>query len=100
MTNEEAIRLLEDMYIYRTRKIPARYKPTKEALKVAIEALQERKTGKWIKACDCKVLTNGSLKDTYTVCSCCGVKAFEDTTFGLILTPYCPYCGAKMEVDE
>lgn len=42
MTNEEAVRLLEDMYIYRTRKIPSRYKPTKEALKMAIEALKEK----------------------------------------------------------
>ena len=40
MTNEEAARLLEDMYIYRTRKIPSRYKPTKEALKVAVEVLK------------------------------------------------------------
>lgn len=40
MTNEAAVRLLEDMYIYRTRKIPTRYKPTKEALKMAVEALQ------------------------------------------------------------
>lgn len=32
-------------------------------------------------------------------CSVCKSKGFTDSDFGFIATPYCPNCGAKMEVD-
>ena len=53
-----------------------------EALNVAIEALeQEPKRGKWIEI------------DEYSECSCCGAESCG-------ATPFCPYCGARMESDE
>ena len=32
-------------------------------------------------------------------CSVCKRKGFSDSDFGFIATPYCPNCGAKMEVE-
>ncbi len=32
-------------------------------------------------------------------CSVCKSKGFSDSDFGFIATPYCPNCGAKMEVE-
>ena len=54
------------------------------AIDTAIEALKERKSGKWI-------------KDIYgnVVCSECKRKPICGN-----LTAYCPHCGAKMEVDD
>ena len=31
-------------------------------------------------------------------CSVCKSEGFSDSDFGFIATPYCPNCGAKMEV--
>ena len=65
--------------------------------KVAIEALRklpsvepERKTGKWI----------GEERWCLPKCSVCGASCFGEHGFDAIKTPYCPNCGAKMEVEE
>lgn len=61
------------------------------AIRTAVMALQERKTGKWIVENDCEGKTRT------LICPFCewksGKYAWEDYK-------YCPDCGAKMEVDE
>jgi hypothetical protein len=32
-------------------------------------------------------------------CSVCKSEGFSDSDFGFIATPYCPNCGAEMEVE-
>ena len=49
----------------------------------------ERKTGKWI----------GEQQWCLPKCSICGASCFGLHGFDAIKTPYCPTCGAKMEVD-
>ena len=68
---------------------------TIEAIDMAIEALQKRKTGKWI-----ITARNG------TLCSECksGLRKMP-MLFGNPLFKYCPFCGLKIEgamteVDE
>ena len=65
-----------------------------EGFKVGYETakkeLQERKTGKWV-------------KDEYGTdhCSCCDyIPAYDTAIDDIYYSPYCPNCGAKMEVDE
>lgn len=81
MTNEEAIAILDT--------IPTIGEQV-DALEMAIEALQERKTGHWI-----ITARNGVL------CSECksGTRRMP-MLFGKPLYKYCPFCGLKMEVDE
>lgn len=54
-----------------------------EAIEMAIEALQERDTGKW----------EHTHNFTWS-CSNCGYRTTDKWW------NYCPKCGAKMEVDE
>ena len=58
-----------------------------EAVDMAIKALEEQKTGTWLIA----------EKDRYIVhsvrCSVCGYCISW-------MANYCPYCGAKMEVEQ
>ena len=49
----------------------------------------ERKTGKWI----------SEQSWCLPKCSICGASCFGLHGFDAIKTPYCPTCGAKMEVD-
>ena len=64
----------------------------KEALEMAIKALENQKTGKWI-------------GDWFSPkCSVCGKKPLYERYYGvdgeetsLLKSSYCPYCGAKME---
>lgn len=59
------------------------------ALQEAI-ARQERKMGKWEKD------ENGTDR-----CSCCKyIPAYDTAIDDIYYSPYCPNCGAKMEVDE
>ena len=32
-------------------------------------------------------------------CSVCKSEGFSDSNFGFVATPYCPNCGAEMEVE-
>ena len=60
------------------------------AINMAIEALQERKTGKWIR------VDSNTFK-----CSKCGnFLNFRGLNAGRGDANYCPNCGAKMEVGE
>lgn len=97
MTNEEAIGHLLTIIVYSEND--GYTDKAREALNNAIEALQERKTGKWIRN-DCQpVQPAGYL--TYH-CSVCG-REISSKYHGKISMlesfPFC-HCGAKMEVDE
>ena len=99
---DEAIKAIE--YIRQVGNGEAPYKNDRQslALDMAIEALQERKTGNWIDTAD-KYDKRARRHDYY--CSECRTFAgyfiggYED--WWCCKPPeYCPYCGAKMEVDE
>lgn len=62
-----------------------------EAIRSAIEELEERKTGKWIEK-------DGWDGDVYYDCSACGESwtTIEGTPWDNDMN-YCPHCGAKME---
>ncbi len=61
------------------------------ALQMAIEALEERKTGKWIEK-------DGWDGDVYYDCSACSESwiTIEGTPWDNGMN-YCPHCGAKMK---
>ena len=81
MTNEEAIGWLESL-----ERLD---KEQDVALAMAIEALQERKTGKW------------EYFNLLRTCSVCRNTTGEKDDFNDWLpNKYCPNCGAKMEVDD
>ena len=62
----------------------------REAAQMAIEALKEQKTGKWIKIAE-------GLKVTEYKCSECGRFVKDDTGYDVVKDyPYC-HCGARME---
>ena len=80
MTNEEAIRLLQTQRIFGD--------DLHEAFDMAIKALKERKTGKWI--------FGSTLGHSWMKCSeCCVSQDGQTACF-----TYCPHCGAKMEGAE
>ena len=88
MTKEEAIEQLKWYFEYDDGT--ASESVTKEAYKLAIEALkQPKKTGKWLGASDGY--------DWYGKCSCCRAEININSWY----TPfnYCPKCGAKMEEE-
>ena len=61
---------------------------TEETVKIAVQALEERKTGKWER----HYIRPGVYADLWFHATCCGsVMSF--------VTDYCPYCGAKMIKD-
>ena len=59
-------------------------------LDVAIEALQEQKTGKWI------------VDDEYIDCSYCRREKWSRVPYEQLVSRFrfCPNCGAKMEVAD
>ena len=90
MTREEAIKWVKfDLESWEHQCLS--YHPTKEALKMAIEALKqpEQKTGKWKVDWDWGIAT----------CTNCN-HDYDDADNGYLLgneMKYCPFCGAKME---
>lgn len=88
MTREKAIEYLKSADVTVGREIKTK---TAEALEMAIQALEERKTGRWI-----EVLFVGN--DNYDwECSECG---FKDTHSKDVEVPFCWHCGAEMEGAE
>lgn len=82
MTKEEALRILD-------------WIPTKgeevDALEMAIEALEERKTGRWIRH---ESPNLGKCMKVLYECSVC--KAWLGCEY-FLRRSFCPNCGAKME---
>lgn len=76
MNRELAIRILVGDVIGTTEQ-------THEAVKMAVEALQEQKTGKWYE------------DEEVGLCRCDQCQAVN-----LIHTPFCPMCGTRMEREE
>ena len=82
MTNEEAIKVIKANYP------SGGYENLKEALDMAIQALQEQKVGKWI--------FGETMGHWWMKCSeCCKSQDGQTLCF-----TYCPHCGAKMEGVE
>ncbi len=89
MTNEEAIRILEN-YKPEVKRATLAAKRAKEAFDMAISALKENK-GKWKKT----YLDHVAMGERPSIlyCSvCCQCVAYP--------TNYCPNCGAKMKGGE
>lgn len=84
MTNEDAIKVLTPMAMMMigedTRPISDCY----YAIQTAIKALQERKTGKWIRFVG---------HPAKWICSNCGRNRLGQSF-------YCEWCGAKMEFTK
>ena len=87
MTDKEAIEALTDKDIVNPIL-------TLEALEIAIDALKERaeRKGKWI-FCGYATERDWELGIKSFKCSICDKK-------GDWRSPYCPNCGAEMEVEE
>ena len=85
MTREEKMTDLIQMYSYFAQFSNEQSKCHCEALQMAIEALQEQKTGKWQKY-------EGRF-DYNWECSECECSSYEKTS-------YCAHCGARMENEE
>ena len=84
MTREEAMQILRETQPKFARC--DREARQQIAIRMAIEALKERKAGKWIPQ------INFGNHRRYA-CSLCGKEGFEGDK-------YCSNCGAKMEVDD
>lgn len=100
MTNEEAILTLQEAVDDAFGAgIEIITRDGCEAIEMALEALQERKTGKWIgEYKEVTINKDGNVTGSCH-CSVCGdwlTGSDEYTTRGR----YCPNCGAKMEVEE
>lgn len=85
MTREEAIRVLEPFKACMFDQHGCPISDAAIALDVAIEALNEQKTGKWIQAED--------IPTEYAVCTNC-------KGHGEFYMNYCWHCGSRMEREE
>ena len=93
MTKEEAITIMSDIrseYNCFSHVEGGRY----HALSMGIEALKERKHGKWLER-DCG-------QDVECKCSVCGYKDFIQTKFDRYWFDrnFCPACGADMRQKD
>ena len=68
----------------------------KESLEMAIEALENQKTGHWINRLN--IYANRTI-DT-KVCSECRYEYSYDAETGISNANFCPNCGAKMEGEK
>lgn len=90
MTREEAIKELS----YIADEMPSmECRDWKEAICMAIQALQEPKTGHWIKDGPSHIDPYSDVEVQWYVCSKCHIKTRNKSNF-------CPNCGAKMEGEE
>lgn len=90
MTKEKAIKELDDLRCdIGSAYDDANLSSTWNALGMAIEALQERKSGKWI--------DHSEDGYGYVECPFCGYLTTCEGNIGDL--HYCFWCGAKMEVD-
>ena len=94
MTRENAILCLKGIKNY-ARDTFTEQSDWQESLDMAIEALEvEPKHGRWIS-------TASTLTGYWHKCSGCGGVAIPYYNGQDILSPYCPWCGARMdEVEE
>ena len=99
MTREEAIGVLEDVRDAICENIPGSHPELdelKEAVQMAVNALEERKTGKWI------IQDNPGTGWYRVVCSECDENVTSNIPMiGFFphcepLWDYCPNCGADM----
>lgn len=85
MTREEKeiLKAIQEMVFNRTK-----YSNEKvgHVINMAIEALQEQKTGKW------NLCTSEKYDVDYYVCSNCGYEPYRK----MDISNYCPNCGARM----
>ena len=96
MKREEAIKILKDLADV-DNSTPIPNKLFYEAFDMAIEALQDKSTGKWIKA-------KGIMPPEFHghhYCSKCGNFANMEPPFGNRedLSEFCPNCGVYMKVE-
>lgn len=99
MTREEAIHILElllNPLLPMAKEEMYTSDEYDEVLRMAIEALKEHKTGKWI--------AKSNITPYYTEwwyeCSECCQKPLRDGYGQEALSDYCPNCGCKMEYTE
>lgn len=83
MTREEAIQVLQTALTS-----PFIYGEYADAISMAIKALSEQKTGKWIKS---DILPHGYF------CSNCDAPVMTDDISEML---FCPNCGAEMGVNK
>lgn len=91
LTTEQAIEELNDMLAFEIDEF-GEVPETEEAVDMAIDALKERKTGKWILTHPLQENDGGAY-----VCSCCKTGSWE---IDPARWKACPWCTALMEVDE
>lgn len=91
MTNQEAREELADL-ADSLNLIPSTRKG--QAMQMALDALKEQKTGKWV-GIEYDGYADGNPVYDVWECSCCHEEYEGDFDS---LPNYCPECGAKMEV--
>lgn len=90
MTRQEAIKILKAIRVYECYPKSAS-EETKEAIDMAIEALQDRPSGEW-------TYLHGSIGSYMTIsCPICG-STFDDVAEWKY--NYCPNCGARMKSGD
>ena len=102
MTREEAIKVLEaeKKFLFHGSLSDKHYEP---AFDIAIEALQEQKTGEWKEVYAESDYRDGWIEFTCENCEC--QHGLESGQYGWyygddIPWKYCPLCGAKMKGEE